>query len=386
METNYALYYTEANVVSIIIFTILLVRNAGGIDKQLKQNVFNKVLLCHILYFISDIFWELELSGYIERTLIRVLIPNLANAVLLYCLTYYWYYYVEISEGSTYLLDKRNVFVTQIPGNITTVLLFYFAIFNPRVLVDESLNITNVYLNLFVIAPEIYVIVSAIRSIYRAFKKENYAFKTQYFLLGLYPLLLLVFGIAQILVINLPLFCFGCTILMTYVYISSLDNLVSLDPLTGLNNRAQLKRYLANISAHNETNNNDYYLMMMDLDRFKYVNDHFGHAEGDKAIVKTADAIKRACSSIELRPFISRYGGDEFLIIVKTNNEDNVKMLKESIESALNLETSSSSTPYELRASIGYSKYDGQIANFQEAINEADEALYIEKELHHCMN
>ena len=386
METNYALYYTEANLVCIIIFTILLVRNAGGIDKQLKQNVFNKVLLCHILYFISDIIWELELSGYIERTLIRVLIPNLANAVLLYCLTYYWYYYVEIAEGSTYLLNKRNVFITQIPGIITTVLLFYFAIFNPRVLVDESLNITNVYLNLFVVAPEIYVIVSAIRSIYRSFKKENYAFKTQYFLFGLYPLLLMVFGVAQILVINLPLFCFGCTILMTYVYISSLDDLVSLDPLTGLNNRAQLKRYLANISAHNETNNNNYYLMMMDLDKFKYVNDHFGHAEGDKAIVKTADAIKRACSTIELRPFISRYGGDEFLIIVKTNNEDDVKMLKESIESALNFEANSSSAPYMLRASIGYSKYDGQIANFQEAINKADEALYIEKELHHCMN
>ena len=129
-----------------------------------------------------------------------------------------------------------------------------------------------------------------------------------------------------------------------------------------------------------------YYLMMVDLDKFKYVNDHYGHAEGDKAIVKAADAIKRACSSIELRPFISRYGGDEFLVIAKTNNEDDVKILKEGIESALNLETSSSTTPYKLHASIGYSKYDGQIANFQNAINEADEALYIEKELHHSMD
>ena len=99
MENSYALFYVEANVVCIILFLIMLLRSIKGIDRQMKQNIFNKVMVYHVLYFISDIIWELVATGFIVKNRWTVTIPNLSNAILLFCLSYYWFYYIEVSQG-----------------------------------------------------------------------------------------------------------------------------------------------------------------------------------------------------------------------------------------------------------------------------------------------
>ena len=66
--------------------------------------------------------------------------------------------------------------------------------------------------------------------------------KRLYRLIAIYPLSIVVFGLLQTFDWNAPLFCFGCTLIMLYFYIKSLQMLVSVDPLTKLNNRGQIDR------------------------------------------------------------------------------------------------------------------------------------------------
>ena len=383
MENSYTLFYIEANIVCIILFLIMLLRSVRGIDKQMKQSIFNRVIVYHVLYFISDIIWELVSSGIIIKNRWTVTIPNLSNAILLFCLTYYWFYYIEVSQGAEYILSKRNITFTLAAGIIPIDISIFLFLFFPQLMINPDYSTTTLYQVLFIMAPVVYTILAAFQSLHRAFKKENYVFRSHFLMCGIYPIMLVVFGICQVLFVKAPIFCFGLTILMVYVYIASLDNLVSIDPLTGLNNRAQLKRYVAQ-EASKGSEDNQHFIIMMDLNRFKAINDNYGHSEGDKAIVRTAEAIKNACSNQNsLRPFISRYGGDEFMAIIRTDNVNDVEYFEKRIREALEEINERYNTPYRLSASIGHAPYNGDVAEFADALNKADEALYKDKRIAH---
>ena len=383
MENSYALFYVEANIVCIILFLIMLIRNVKGVDKQMKQSAFNKVMVYHVLYFISDIFWELVASGFIVKNRWTVTIPNLSNAILLFCLTYYWFYYIEISQGAEYILNKRNISITLAGGFIPIDILIFLFLFFPQLMINPDYTTTTFYQVLFITAPIVYTMLAAFQSLHRAFKKENYVFRSHFLMCGLYPIMMVVFGICQVVFVKAPIFCFGLTILMVYVYIASLNNLVSIDPLTGLNNRAQLKRYVAQ-EAGRGSEDNEHFIIMMDLNRFKDINDNYGHYEGDKAIVRAAEAIKSACGNQNrLRPFISRYGGDEFMVIIRTDSVEDVEQMENRIREALKAESERYNTPYQLSASIGHAPYNGDAAEFVDALTQADEALYKDKKIAH---
>lgn len=73
------------------------------------------------------------------------------------------------------------------------------------------------------------------------------------------------------------------------------------------------------------------------------------------------------------------YRGDEFIIITKTDNEDLIRDLCSKIKATLVRLNDEAGVEYELTASIGYSRYNGDLEAFQSALTEADEALYKDK-------
>lgn len=110
-------------------------------------------------------------------------------------------------------------------------------------------------------------------------------------------------------------------------------NQLSLDPLTGLRKKEFLKRKL--ISLENEIYNQtatDFSLIMCDLDKFKEVNDNFGHSVGDDTLALFGKLILQS-----LRPcdFAYRYGGEEFLILLPETNLSGAVAIAERIRSII---------------------------------------------------
>ncbi len=379
MVLDYTFFYVEANVVCIIIFALLLTRDLGSGGRQAKQMIFVNITVSHMLYFVSDIVWVLIIGGIIPPTRLAVSVVNVANAMFLSAITGFWFVYVELSQGEIYITKSRMRIYVLIPAMLETVVMIVLFIFFPTKVVDENVKLTALYKLVFLPIPAFYVLLSAIRSIVRAFKKENYAVRTQYLVCAIYPVIITIAGIIQTVWFLAPLFCFGCAIMMTYVYIISLNDQVSLDELTRLNNRTQLKKYVAGEAAKQSAEKVTRFVLMIDLNKFKYINDQFGHVEGDYALKRTADALKTACADNSLKTFIARYGGDEFIIITKTDDEALVKELCETIKATLVRLNDEAGAEYELTASIGYSSYKGDIKSFQTALAEADEALYKDK-------
>ncbi|GEA87169.1 GGDEF domain-containing protein [Cellulomonas cellasea] len=85
------------------------------------------------------------------------------------------------------------------------------------------------------------------------------------------------------------------------------------DPLTGLPNRALYADRLENAVAHTLRTGHDVAVLLLDLDRFKDVNDTHGHATGDALLVAVAARLR---ASVRAGDTVARFGGDEFLVIV----------------------------------------------------------------------
>ena len=379
MVMDYTAFYVEANIVSIIIFLMMFIREVGSVGRQSKQVIFLNMIIAHIMYFTSDIFWALILGGYLPGNYFSVSVANLMNALIIGAITSFWFVYVEISQGEEYIKKFRNRMIVMIPAIVNTLVLLVLFTFFPSTVITEDYHVTLTYYLLFLGIPIGYIVASTIRSFVRAFRKDNYAVRSAYIVSGIYPIILSIFGVMQTLWLEAPMFCFGCSIMMLYVYITSLNDQVSIDELTKLNNRTQLKKYVASEAQKQSSDKYDRYVLMVDLNKFKQINDQYGHVEGDYALKRTADALKLSCSENPMRTFIARYGGDEFIIIAKTDKEENIKALCQSIRDNLKHLNKKAGAEYELTASIGYSPYSGDIASFRAALAKADDYLYKEK-------
>lgn len=186
-----------------------------------------------------------------------------------------------------------------------------------------------------------------------------------------FPLCLLAAWILSFVGERMPVICVCITLQLLCVYVGSTNQQVSLDKLTQVNNRQNLTGYL---SHKLRTHTDDLCLLMMDLDFFKEINDTYGHLEGDAALVRVANALKLACTGCRRRPFIARYGGDEFIIAAELR-EGEVDDLCQRIRQTLDRLNTEAGAPYPLQLSIGCAKWSEGMT-YTQLIGAADAELY----------
>ena len=166
-------------------------------------------------------------------------------------------------------------------------------------------------------------------------------------------------------------------LLMMAFYIDNQNELISLDPLTRLNNRNELTSYLwYKLSTPMRGR---ICLLMMDMNRFKSINDTYGHVEGDQALIAVATCLKKACGGIPGRPFIARYGGDEFIVVMETESDLDAEHLCDYIHMTLAVENHRLKKPYNLSISIGWVRNEQNNRSMKKLLRRADIELYEKK-------
>jgi diguanylate cyclase (GGDEF)-like protein/PAS domain S-box-containing protein len=149
------------------------------------------------------------------------------------------------------------------------------------------------------------------------------------------------------------------------------------DDLTGLYNRRGFYMFAREYLSLANRKKNTMFLLFMDIDDLKKINDTFGHHIGDAALVKLAEILKSTFRSSDIK---GRMGGDEFSVFPMDSSQAGVEIamnrLKENIE-ALN---SSGETPFKLSVSMGVACYDPQYpATLDELLVRADKLMYEQK-------
>ncbi len=142
-----------------------------------------------------------------------------------------------------------------------------------------------------------------------------------------------------------------------------------LDDLTGVGNRRALERYLSSLSARNVES---IALLMTDVDDFKTINDRYGHAAGDVALVEVARVLER---SIRPADIAVRLGGDEFTVVLADADLDVARRRAETLLATIDEHSWSEIDPgLHLTLSIGVTA--GVAVRMQELASQADAALY----------
>lgn len=149
------------------------------------------------------------------------------------------------------------------------------------------------------------------------------------------------------------------------------------DPLTGLSNRAALEIELKKIIDFSRRNQKMFAIFFMDLDKFKEVNDSYGHEVGDELLKYVADRLK---NSIRTTDQVARLGGDEFIIILTDiSSIDSVKILAEKIIDIFKEPVVIKGHILESTISIGISIYPTNGEDILVLLNKADQTLYLVK-------
>ncbi|MDP1863721.1 MAG: GGDEF domain-containing protein [Thiobacillus sp.] len=150
------------------------------------------------------------------------------------------------------------------------------------------------------------------------------------------------------------------------------------DTATGLANRTLFNDRIEQALVQSERHGRKFAVLFIDLDRFKAINDTFGHAMGDKVLQMVATKLQ-AC--VRQEDTVSRIGGDEFLcLLIEVNNEADVAHIAEAIIRAISEIEELDETRLKVTASIGISIYPGDGTTAEVLIKNADSSMYRAKQ------
>ena len=157
-----------------------------------------------------------------------------------------------------------------------------------------------------------------------------------------------------------------------------IEEMYRFDGLTGLYNRRGFALAYQKLLESGKAKETQLTIILADLDRLKYINDTFGHKEGDFAIKATAQALQTVCPPDAL---CTRFGGDEMLAVCCGKMEP--ESIKAAFISFFQEFNKTSGKDYEVEASIGiYITKENDVLSFDELIERSDRLMYEEKERH----
>ncbi|HNX15151.1 MAG TPA: GGDEF domain-containing protein [Oscillospiraceae bacterium] len=375
---NDALYVTINAIGTMLL--LLMLFNFGSrnvISKGLDDRIFTIMLWVNMFLLITDtVMWLLNgnlspLAGAVLR--IDTVLYYISQPLI--CLI--WFIYCELKLN----VDMRKI-IRQLPwlsiptvaaAALTVASLFkplFFYIGADNVYQRADLFFLGFGLPLLYIFGVYFIMLRMVLKDPKTPKRETIRF------LYLYPILPVVCAVIQWLFYGVTILWIGSVISLLIIYFNLQNTLITTDVLTGLSNRRRFETYIeSKLSA--PIRHPLLFALMIDIDKFRDINNKFGHIMGDEALKNVAEIIKAAVSRED---FIARVGGEEFVVIGERDNPELAFKTMQAIKDETLQFNEKKTAPYILSMSIGYAFIkNGERRTADEIIKEADKRMYNEK-------
>lgn len=161
-------------------------------------------------------------------------------------------------------------------------------------------------------------------------------------------------------------------------YQQHLEHQTHIDPLTGLFNRRAFEKKLDEEFERAKRYRHHLSLLILDIDNFKLINDTYGHHGGDAALVKISETLREKTRQSD---FPSRYGGEEFVLVLPETDQDSALQVAAKILEAIRSSTFGSPNQlFRLTVSIGLTSTSSRsYTEWPQMLKDADQALYVAK-------
>jgi len=298
------------------------------------------LMVCTLYFFFKALafsflflFYEYIFKGSfvrMKKMIIALVVVNLINFVLLF---------FNIFTQKLFYITHNNIYVR---GDWYPLLIFIFYIIMVVLLISIFTNQKNITRNLLILAL-LSVLPGITGTTFDIIIAESRSIWPSFFI----------------------------SVLFYYLFIIRMTSII--DSLTNIYNRRGFDEHLQSIFK--SSRHKDYAIIMIDMDRFKEINDNFGHAQGDAALRDAAEILR---NSVRRSDFVARYGGDEFVVIAAASNADAIIKNIMAKFQEFNLRKS---RPYTLALSCGGDVYrQDDPRTPPEFLSHIDSLMYAQKE------
>lgn len=366
------IYYLEINIICIIILLAIFDKFKDESLNNSSDKYYEKTLLATISFSLFAL-----ISGIFNGTSYNFsqIILIISHSLYFFSESLIGYFYTNYILKRINLQEKREYkFILYIP----LILSIFFLIINLTKKILFTISIDNLYspskyLYLYNLINAIYVLIIITNLISYYFYNKNS--KNEIKSLILFTLLPVVSAGIQNYNYGIILGQVGFTLSELLIYFNNQKKEANYDELTGVYNRRAFNKRANKIYYSNKS----MFLMLMDANDFKIINDKYGHLEGDKALIQIAYILNSAINNTHKNYSLARYGGDEFVIVGNIQNKDEVAQLINQIEEEEKKYNKETNNKYNIKLSIGYAIQNDNHTSVEDLIKEADALMYAKK-------
>lgn len=362
------------NASAILLLCIVLLSSCHGVRRELPDDklyflmvvsAIVQAVLYTISYFVDGRVPPAMYGGYLALCIL-LFVNNTGFALL-------WGLYVEYKLFGNLQRSQKKHWLIALPallvvlGSVLNVFTPVFFVIDP-----ETLVYTRTPLYWFpVVATYIYMVYGLVLSLSHRDKNHNSVF---------FPVF--IFMIPILLGTAVEYFFYGLNVLwlcvaisLTSVYITLQNKVTYTDALSGLFTRLYMLNYLQTVTKR-MPQNKTLVGIMLDIDRFKAINDTYGHLMGDDAIRSAANILRAAMPSNGLA---FRFAGDEFVVLLLVREEAEAQQTVARIRQATERFNAKQGDAYHISFSAGWTAFDCANDTLDHFLGRMDATMYLEK-------
>ena len=369
------IYYLEINIVCIVILLTLFDKFKDECEINHTSKYYEKTLLATTFFSFFDLIGGILGGTMYEYNRLVLIVSNslyfFSGSLIGYFYTNYILHKIGKEEKKW---QKALIFI---PVLLVTILLV-INLFNGMLFTinENNLYSRGKYIYIYSIVIATYIIVMGANLVYCYFKNiDNKKLKEEFKKLLIFTSIPIVSALIQNFNYGITLGQVGLTLSVLLIYLNGQKKDSNIDELTGIYNRRAFNRNVSRLFNSKKL----MFLMLMDANDFKMINDKYGHLEGDKALVAIANILKNAISNTDKDYFLARYGGDEFIIVGEIKSQDDVDELMLQIEEEEKRYNKETKNKYNIKLSIGYSLRNNEHTSVESLIEAADNKMYARK-------
>lgn len=380
MDPLYHIYYFQTNIFCILLTLVILVggyisAKRDGVD----ESVTRYLAWTNILYCITDFLaaYFRGSQGLGIKYLLYIVNIVYICVPLVFAFIFVEYSHFKLRGYSFFQTTKGKILLAPL------IITFILALSTPITHITFSIDDANLYkrsfgVYLIPIVSWLYYIATTVGLIVRIIRTGNYQERENLKPIAQFAIWPLAANILQVIFYGITVSQVGFTLSIFIFYISRLRNQILNDELTDLNNRRDFNIYISNFIR--SSGSHELYICMIDINQFKAINDKFGITEGDSILRTIGQTISNTCDQIDRNIFVCRYGGDEFIVANKNNNQLELDTLKLSLRDNIQKENLRQMKDYDYEVSLGsaYGIIDSD-ADFNELLERVKDDLKKDK-------
>ena len=374
MNITWALSYTLVSVVTTAIIFMIYKHVTYDMGARKEIDTFRYVLIAFLTFTLCNgvCIWANHYNWGMVGTVFTVL--NLSG---LCAAAFFWFYYIEIRVNSHRVENRRSLFLMMAPmlaviliivSSPITHFVFYYD--------EEGRYCRGPAYSIILIAALVYLVIATVHTYRGRSRVKTNPERKQYHHLMAFIIFPFLAGVIDFIYAHLPSMELVVMFGIVLIYLNLQHAQIYRDDLTGLNNRRLTDEYLSeHITLVSEES--PLYCFMADIDQFKMINDRFGHLEGDRALQLVADVLRRY-TEVE-HYYISRWGGDEFMMIVDDENDFDPDEFRRRLDEDMQKVAADNGLQYEVKLSMGCVRCVDPDMEVDTLIRLADKRMYADK-------